>query len=69
MKLKSILLVVTFFLFTGMSIGQRGHSRGRSSSHVSSRSNSSAKTVHVRSYTKKNGTHVSSYNRRPPKRH
>jgi hypothetical protein len=26
----------------------------------------SGKTVHVRSYTKKNGTHVKAYNRRPP---
>jgi hypothetical protein len=29
-------------------------------------SSTAGKTVHVRPYTKKNGTHVAAYNRRPP---
>lgn len=36
-------------------------------SHSSSSHSSSGKTVHVRSYTKKDGTHVKAYKRRPPK--
>jgi hypothetical protein len=34
--------------------------------HGSHRHHSGAKTVHVHSYTKKNGQHVKSYNRTPP---
>ena len=39
---------------------------GHSSSGTQHSSYSSPKTVHVRSYEKKDGTRVDSYNRRPP---
>jgi hypothetical protein len=45
--------------------GHRSHSTGPRS-HSARSSSSSGKTVHVRSYTRKNGTHVKAYNRRPP---
>jgi hypothetical protein len=40
-----------------------GHSSSSTQQH---NSYSSPKTVHVRSYEKKDGTRVDSYNRRPP---
>jgi hypothetical protein len=56
------LLVVACLSSAGLA-SARGSSGGHSS-HVSS----AAKTVHVRTYTKKNGTVVQSYKRRPPRR-
>jgi DNA-binding response OmpR family regulator len=44
-------------------IGSSHHSYSTKSKKSKS---TSGKTVHVRSYTKKNGTHVKAYNRRPP---
>jgi hypothetical protein len=46
--------------------GRTSHSSGRSTTRKS-RGTSSAKSVHVRSYTRKNGTRVRSHNRRPPR--
>jgi hypothetical protein len=63
---KLLLLVLCLVLplssgFTAQHKGSGSHSRSTKSQ------NTSAKTVHVRSYKKKNGTVVRSYNRRPPK--
>jgi len=44
---------------------RRGGSSSHSKTHSSSSKSSAAKTVHVRSYTKKDGTVVKSYDRRP----
>jgi len=62
-----LLLIVSLYLaLCGSAFAQRqGSSSSHSSTH-SSRKSSAAKTVHVRSYTKKDGTVVKSYDRRPP---
>ena len=40
--------------------------RASRSNPRTSRATTANKTVHVRAYTKKNGTHVAAHNRRPP---
>jgi len=62
-----LLLIVSLYLaLCGSAFGQhKGGSSTHSGTHSSSK-NSAAKTVHVRSYTKKDGTVVRSHNRRPP---
>lgn len=50
------------------SFASKGRGNHRSSNHHSRRaSDSRAKTVHVRSYTRKDGTRVRAYDRRAPK--
>src|SRR6267143_1651229 len=63
-----LLLLVSFYLvLSGSAFAQRkGGSSSHSKTHSSSSKSSAAKTVHVRSYTKKDGTVVRSYDRRPP---
>jgi hypothetical protein len=65
------LLLFCFFgvLSVAPAFAQRGHSSSHSSSthsRSSGKTNSSSKTVHVRSYTRKDGTVVRAYDRRPP---
>lgn len=64
---RCLLLIVSLYLaLCGSAFAQRkADSSSHSSTHSSSK-NSTAKTVHVRSYTKKDGTVVRSHNRRPP---
>ncbi len=59
-----LLLVSLYLALCGSAFAQ--HKSGSSSHAHSSSKNSADKTVHVRTYTKKNGTVVKSYDRRPP---
>jgi len=62
-----LLLVSLYLALCGSASAQRrGGSSSHSKTHSSSSKSSAAKTVHVRSYTKKDGTVVKSYDRRPP---
>ncbi len=62
-----LLLVSLYLALCGSASAQRrGGSSSHSKTHSSSSKSSAAKTVHVRSYTKKDGTVVRSYKRRPP---
>jgi hypothetical protein len=62
-KTLAVLLLFLCSLGAFANGGHRSHSTGTRSHKTRS---SSLKTVHVRSYTRKNGTHVKAYNRRPP---
>ena len=62
------LLLLVLCLVLPLSSGFATQPKGSGSHSRSTKSeNSSSKTVHVRSYKKKDGTVVRSYNRRPPK--
>src|SRR5205823_5103856 len=43
-----------------------GHSGGKGSGSTSSKGSDGSKSVHVKEYTKKDGTHVEAYDRKPP---
>jgi hypothetical protein len=62
---KIIAVLLLFCCSFAVAKGSHGSRSSGPRSH-SSRTTSSNKTVHVRSYTRKNGTHVKAYNRRPP---
>jgi hypothetical protein len=70
MRTWSVVLIVSFALFApSSSYGRGGTSRGVRSSGFSGGSsvgNSSGGSVHVRSYTRRDGTQVGSYNRSAP---
>lgn len=74
MKKLIVLIVLVLSLGIGSVAGlptapdasAKGSHRGGRSYHRSTRA--SGKTVHVRSYTRKNGTVVRSHKRRPPRR-
>lgn len=62
-KFALVSLVTLLLTLTAPSFARRsGHSHAK-------RTDSAPKTVHVKSYTKKNGEHVHSHNRRLPKSH
>ena len=66
MSKKLLLLVLCLTFALPSALGGQNKSSG-SRKHSTSSATSNGKTVHVRSYKKKNGTVVKSYNRRPPK--
>jgi hypothetical protein len=68
MPRRLLLLFFSLVFLSPAALAQRSHSSGsRSSTHSSKSSkNSSDKTVHVHSYTRKDGTVVHAYDRRPP---
>lgn len=63
--MRKTLAVLLLFLCSLGAFAKGGHSSHSSGSSSHTRS-SSGKTVHVRGYTRKDGTHVKAYNRRPP---
>ena len=69
-KIFALLLLAIALLAPSLSFAGRGHGSYKSSSTRSSHTKTyvpkSEKTVHVKSYTRKDGTHVDAYNRRPP---
>jgi hypothetical protein len=60
--ISGILLALLLCLASPVQARTSGHSH----SHSRTSTSRAGKSVHVRSYTKKNGTHVRAYNRRPP---
>lgn len=62
-KLLLLVLCITFAVPSAL-VAQNKSSGSRK--HSTSSETSTGKTVHVRSYKKKNGTVVKSYKRRPP---
>ena len=59
------LLLVCFLCSLAVAKGSHG-SHSRASTPAKSRVSRSSKTVHVRGYTRKDGTYVAPYDRRPP---
>ena len=71
--MKKLLTIIAALILFVATLAPDADAKGkRSSSHrsrsYSSRSYHSGKTVHVRSYTRRNGTVVRSHTRRPPRR-
>lgn len=58
-------LAAMFTASAGAASHKTSHPR-TTTHHAAPAPSSKSKSVHVRGYTRKNGTHVRSYNRRPP---
>lgn len=65
-RIFAVLLLCCSFALARGGHGSGGHSSSHSSNHSSKSHSSTGKSVHVRGYTRKDGTYVASYNRRPP---
>jgi hypothetical protein len=67
--MKKLFLILLLVVSLGFALPSDASAKGHKSYHRASRSSrASGKTVHVRTYTKKNGTVVHSHTRRPPRR-
>ena len=67
MGLRKLVLLLLLTVLPSVAIPSFANGRP-SHTHAAKRSpDGTPKSVHVKSYTKKNGEHVKAYNRRPPK--
>ncbi len=71
--MRKIILAILLTLFIGMGTSYTSSAKPRktkstSSSSTSSSKSTSSKTVRVKSYTKKDGTHVKAHTRSAPKK-
>ena len=70
MKKRSFIASIVLALLIVLTGAQgRMDAASRPRAHRTATKSTASKSVHVRAYTKKNGTHVAAYNRRPPSRH
>jgi hypothetical protein len=71
MKIRSLVasvMLALVMMFGGTPAEASSHRGSKPRTHAA-KTTPAGKTVHVRSYTKRDGTHVTAHNRRPPSSH